>query len=361
MDVDCDLPDSATPCEPDSTRTDAEDAAKRPDQTGDEDSAAADIAQTTRTPNQQSESVREPEPPSEAEAESESEDQSEGDDEESDHHVPSASDEAPDVRGLTDAGAGQDDLAAQPDQTGADSEAGGDPSPLPADNERLRRVLTQFPATPLFAQMLAHWNGPAASIVTADRPGERANSEPAVVDLRDAQQVPVAQPRDAHLTSAQPHQAAPASASSDIDEHAESDALSVDVSGGLRSMMVTARGEVRADTAGLLFGAGRRALDMSPLRLIVDLQDVSLFSAAGLRALLELRQAAAKEATEFRLRAPSAAVCAALEATSTRVVFRIDGGEPGKPADSPLTTDRHESDDRESVGLSAQRTRAASG
>lgn len=110
--------------------------------------------------------------------------------------------------------------------------------------------------------------------------------------------------------------------------------MSVDVSGGLRSIVVTVRGEVRADTVSLLVSGGRRALDMSPLQLVVDLRGVSRFSSAGLRALLELRQAAGKEATEFRLRAPSAAVCAALEGTATWAVFRIDGDAPEEPVAS---------------------------
>ncbi|HEY3870696.1 MAG TPA: STAS domain-containing protein [Actinocrinis sp.] len=250
--------------------------------------------------------------------------------------------------------------AREPDSAVTEDEADAPSPPSPEDEARLRSLLTRFPATPLFAQMLAQWSGPAASMVTAGRRGggdaladvpdmqQQAPSLPYDAVLASAiaadgneprenpqntQWMP-ARPRDTDLTPAQhqPHDVTTPAVDAD---HPENGALLVEVSGGLRAIMLAVRGEVRSDTVGLLIDGGRRALDMSPLRLIVDLRGVTQFSAAGLRALLELRQAAAKDATQFRLQAPSLAVRTALDATSTRAVFRIDGDTRERSVNTP--------------------------
>lgn len=42
------------------------------------------------------------------------------------------------------------------------------PHPSPADLERLRRLVAEFSATPVFAHILADWTGPAASMLAVE-------------------------------------------------------------------------------------------------------------------------------------------------------------------------------------------------
>ena len=179
----------------------------------------------------------------------------------------------------------------------------------PADAERLQRLLTEFPATPVFARTLAAWTGPAAGIVADDVPryGSRAElSAPETVDTWST----------------------PSGAAAAVDDsRAESQAFTTVVSGGVQCTVVTALGEIRAETVGQLSTAVWQALGESPAQLVVDLRGVTQFDADGLRALLELSHAAADLATDFRLRGASDAVRAVIEAMSAYSAFQIDEDE----------------------------------
>lgn len=179
----------------------------------------------------------------------------------------------------------------------------GDPPPAglqpsPADLERLQQLLAEFSVTPVFARILADWTGPAASILAAEAAGDASPARHAVPGAAAA--------REAGGGAA---------------------ALSARVSGNVQCAVVAAFGEIRTDTVGLLIAAAWRALGDAPAELVVDLRDITHFSAAGVRALLELRDAAADVATGLRLRAPSDAVRRVIEAMSAWSAFEIDYGD----------------------------------
>lgn len=197
------------------------------------------------------------------------------------------------------------------------------PRPTPADMERLQQLLTEFSATPVFAWMLADWTGPAASILVGDAKHGVTHGAYVVPDA-------VAAPQAA----AQP--AAPRPVPAYNDEHGDSPTFSAHVSGGLQSTVVAASGDVRPDTVGLLTAAVLQALGEAPTQVVVDLREVTHFSTAGLRALVELRDAAADVATDFRLRAPSNAVRQVIEARSGEPMFQVDEDEDASDQSATL-------------------------
>jgi anti-anti-sigma regulatory factor len=185
------------------------------------------------------------------------------------------------------------------------------------DAERLEQLLTEFSSTPLFARTLAGWTGPAAAIVAAD--GAREVSRAAYV---------APEPPARHSA---PVVEAPAKA----EDRSDSSAFAAEISGGMYSTVVAAYGEVRSDTVGLLSAAAWRALSDGPTELVVDLRGITLFNAVGLHALLDLREAAADVATNFRLRAPSDAVRSVIEAESAQSAFEIDEDEDAQDQSAP--------------------------
>ena len=209
------------------------------------------------------------------------------------------------------------------DEFAPDRAAAGRPRPAPADVERLEQLLTEFSATPVFAWMLADWTGPAASILVGD----------AMHDISHAAYVvPVAAaaPRAAARPAA-PLIPAPAEGH----DHYDSPAFSAHVSGGFQSAVVAAFGDIRPDTVGLLTAAVWQALGEAPTQVVVDLREVTHFSTAGLRALVDLRDAAADVATDFRLRAPSNAVRRVIEARSGSPLFEVDEDEDASDRPAP--------------------------
>lgn len=148
--------------------------------------------------------------------------------------------------------------------------------------------------TPIFAAMLAAWDGPAALIVASTAQGRR-----------EAEPERPAWPQVRHLLSVEP---APGKAVS-------SEAASNE------SVVITAAGQLNVLTAGLLDAPLRQALRARPRQVTLDLLGIEALSGAGLQALLELRRAAAAQGVELTLRAPSPAVLASLDATGTAAVF----------------------------------------
>jgi anti-anti-sigma factor len=101
--------------------------------------------------------------------------------------------------------------------------------------------------------------------------------------------------------------------------------LSLRVRGEGERAVIVARGEVDLGTAGLLVRCGIRALEENPGPLVLDLARITFFSAAGLRALMELRAAAGER---LLLRAPSRSVVFVLELTALTDRFAVLDEEP---------------------------------
>ena len=93
--------------------------------------------------------------------------------------------------------------------------------------------------------------------------------------------------------------------------------------------VIEARGEVDLGTAGLLAQCGALALEQQPGPLVLDLSGLTFFSAAGLRTLMELQNAAGER---LLLRAPSRSVMFVLELTALTDRFAVldEEGEPGR-------------------------------
>lgn len=98
--------------------------------------------------------------------------------------------------------------------------------------------------------------------------------------------------------------------------------LSLTVRDGTGHTVILACGEVDIATASLLLECGIQALRAEPERLVLDLAQVTFFSAAGVRALLALSRAAGDGT--LRLRAPSASVCFVLELASLARAFPVE-------------------------------------
>jgi anti-anti-sigma factor len=105
--------------------------------------------------------------------------------------------------------------------------------------------------------------------------------------------------------------------------------LVVEVTGDHLRTVVCPYGEVDIATAELLAGYGMQALAQRPSRLVVDMSAVTFFSAAGLRVLAHMQQAAEAEAVDFRLRAPSSIVRLVLSAARHRLRFPLEEDSTG--------------------------------
>lgn len=105
--------------------------------------------------------------------------------------------------------------------------------------------------------------------------------------------------------------------------------LVVEVTGDHLRTVVHPYGEVDIATAELLTVYGMRALAQRPLTLVVDMSAVTFFSAAGLRVLAQIQQAAEAEAMDFRLRAPSSIVRLVLSAARHRLQVPLEEEQPG--------------------------------
>lgn len=98
--------------------------------------------------------------------------------------------------------------------------------------------------------------------------------------------------------------------------------------------VVYVSGEVDMSNAEFLAASLRPVLAAEPLRIVIDLSDVSFLAAAGLHVLLHLRREAEQQASGLVLRAPSPAVRRVIDITGMHRVFDIDDGPPAKPASS---------------------------
>lgn len=103
----------------------------------------------------------------------------------------------------------------------------------------------------------------------------------------------------------------------------DSSGLRIQVSREQHVTTVYLDGDVDLATAHLLSASADLALRESPLRLVLDLSEVSFFSAAGLSALLILRDQAGRAAVDLALRAPSPAVRIVLDIVNAAPHFRI--------------------------------------
>lgn len=101
--------------------------------------------------------------------------------------------------------------------------------------------------------------------------------------------------------------------------------LSLRVRGEGERAVIEARGEVDLGTADLLARCCARALEEVRGPLVLDLARITFFSAAGLRALMELSDAAGER---LLLRAPSRSVVFVLELTSLTDRFTVLDEEP---------------------------------
>jgi anti-anti-sigma factor len=102
-------------------------------------------------------------------------------------------------------------------------------------------------------------------------------------------------------------------------------AVSVEIRAGTEAVICRIAGEVDADTAPVAARALSRALDLTrpPQELHADLSGVCFFGAAGLGALLRLREAALDRLVSLVLVAPSRTVRRVLELTDTRPLFTV--------------------------------------
>jgi anti-sigma B factor antagonist len=112
------------------------------------------------------------------------------------------------------------------------------------------------------------------------------------------------------------------------------------VGGDRRLAVIEAGGEMDIATIDLLAECAHEVLRHRPLRLIVDLSEITFFSVAGLRTLIRIRQAAMADAVDFRLRSPSRMVRYVLRVAFPLEHFRLeDEAAPVAPA-SPGTGTR---------------------
>jgi anti-anti-sigma factor len=98
---------------------------------------------------------------------------------------------------------------------------------------------------------------------------------------------------------------------------------------------VYVNGDVDLATAELLSAATDLALQGPPLRVIVDLAEVSFFGAAGLTVLVDLQERTERAAIDLILRAPSLPVRTVLDIVDAAQRFRIvragfQGGDRGQ-------------------------------
>ncbi|MBS2963597.1 STAS domain-containing protein [Actinocrinis puniceicyclus] len=110
--------------------------------------------------------------------------------------------------------------------------------------------------------------------------------------------------------------------------------LYVEVARAEHVTTVCVDGDVDLATVCLLSAAAEVCLQGPPLRVIVDLSRVTFFGAAGLTALVRLREQAENAATDLVLSAPSAAVHTVLDIVDVARRFRIEPVPAAQPAGS---------------------------
>lgn len=97
-------------------------------------------------------------------------------------------------------------------------------------------------------------------------------------------------------------------------------ALSVTDAGD--EMVVAAHGELDLASADELIREVRRLWSVGAESVVIDLAPLGFMDCSGLRALLELRQAAARKRVGFALTAGPAVVERIFDLTGTRALFR---------------------------------------
>jgi len=100
--------------------------------------------------------------------------------------------------------------------------------------------------------------------------------------------------------------------------------LRVEVDGNRRIMTVRACGEIDLATADLLDAGVAYGLRSRPARLVVQMAQVTFFSAAGLRALMIAHNVAAESEVDLVLDKPSTSVRTVLELSRTCGIFRVE-------------------------------------
>ena len=98
----------------------------------------------------------------------------------------------------------------------------------------------------------------------------------------------------------------------------------VSVSQRVDHTVVTVSGEVDPLVADVLRSVGAQLLARSESHVVVDLERVSFCDAAGLRALLTLRDVVSSDGGEVLLRRPGRPLQRLLELTSTTQAFHIE-------------------------------------
>ena len=99
--------------------------------------------------------------------------------------------------------------------------------------------------------------------------------------------------------------------------------MSLKVTSSGRVAVIAVSGEVDIGDGHLLSELAERVLRDDPLRLVVDLANVTFFGAAGIHALLRIRAAVDADAGQLILRNPSRITVTALTATRDIDQFQI--------------------------------------
>ena len=99
--------------------------------------------------------------------------------------------------------------------------------------------------------------------------------------------------------------------------------MSLQLTGSGRVAVIAVSGEVDIGDEHLLSELAERVLRDDPLRLVVDLANVTFFGAAGIHALLRIRAAVDADAGQLILRNPSRITVTALTATRDIDQFQI--------------------------------------
>ncbi|MFD9732965.1 STAS domain-containing protein [Umezawaea sp. NPDC059074] len=94
------------------------------------------------------------------------------------------------------------------------------------------------------------------------------------------------------------------------------------------SAVVVLRGELDSDTAQAVLDAGDRALATAPTTVCLDCAGLTFFGSAGIRTLLDLRDACHAKNAAFRLVATPRRVLRPLEITGVLGEFVIDRDVP---------------------------------
>lgn len=100
--------------------------------------------------------------------------------------------------------------------------------------------------------------------------------------------------------------------------------LLVEVGGDEFTSRIRVRGEVDLSNADLMSAALQFALRRSALRIVLDMSEVTFLTVSGLRVLLHLGQAAAEEAIDLVVAAPSPEAMRVLTMVDAALGFRIE-------------------------------------